>query len=849
MTTHGIGLLGTILLPCALVSQDLFLPAAPLGPGISNVQRAWCNDVGQDGARELLLASEDGVNGKVVTVSIGPTGALSYQHTLAEEGLTLSMFVADMDLDGYPDIVRHVREPYEPGQPAEQALVIHWGNVIGTYPERTVITAGVPNTLKAVADVTGDGVPEIIGRDHFSTLICGLALGDNSLIPLASHGQGPQGVYIVDMDGDGISEVVVHTTSNIEDNHLWIWNHLNGGMWSTLHGPQGFYGPMDFGDVDHDGSMDVFVYYSNSGMHAIWQGHPDQTLSYPVLVSVSGHHDGRPLLSDLDGDGTMDVLRHHNGAMTRHSITADFQTGPAESLFQVPGSILHFGMTDLNDDGLVDCALVTDHAQAYVVWGTEVPGHFGPPVLMLQWTNGDISSPTSFLQDGHLELAILSNGARTLFQTMPIDTTAIPPISFSMDLGNSAPVTSSRSLLLAYDWDGDGDADILGMDHGHGLFNACGLFAMERTDNDFIRHCLAQTLDPPFLSLNALILDRLGTMDTDRNGVPELYGAGTWRDLNSPPASSQPVNISLSPNSAPFDLGTFAPPLLVSPEFHMRDLDGDGILDIYAAGPSEFDVRFGSGNGQYGPLTQLPFASDLPGHPNEWHDLDGDGMDEVTWTELDNGLYRVRYRVWSSGGYGPAQTFFEQPMPGMDAKSWLVDLDGDGPLDVMFAYRELNNGYQYHLSCHRQVDLPITSDGQVLSNGPRWQWILLDIDSDGDLDLVMALYSGPLIQVRYNIGVGLGLEGSMPPMTGLDLFPNPVSDGLLQLDLSATSPERTTIEVFDGIGRRVLSTATNTVRSTLDVSALAPGPYVARAFPTEGNGPAHQGRFIVLRKD
>ncbi|MEM6673895.1 MAG: VCBS repeat-containing protein [Planctomycetota bacterium] len=251
---------------------------------------------------------------------------------------------------------------------------------------------------------------------------------------------------------------------------------------------------------------------------------------------------------------------------------------------------------------------------------------------------------------------------------------------------------------------------------------------------------------------------------------------------------------------------TFAPPALLTtgvPDVTSAraiDVDTDGDLDVVACSQSENEIVWFENEGG----TTIVKRRLLTGAIHEplglvGADLDGDGdQDLVVSARFPENIWRVENL--GGGAFGAPEPL-AQGLP-VGARLQAVDLDGDGDLDVIVPSRE---GYTFGPGPTFIENLgggalatPRSLSG--LTNGlPDLE--VLDVDSDGALDLVTA---GPSGFVNLHRGVGLfefELSGTIDNLFVLALqIESADLDGDGDRDLVVTRRDAPSIAVYESLG-------------------------------------------------
>lgn len=538
-------------------------------------------------------------------------------------------------------------------------------------------------------------------------------------------------------------------------------------------------GVVAVGDLDGNGVPDLVSTRADGDVQVAY-GLPDSSY-VPGQMLDAGVGDTSDLeLADLNGDGLLDLVAAGLGGVTLRFGLADGSLGPlvAAGVGGLPaGDVL---VTDLNGDGVGDIAFTV--SPSFVSFGLATmmglgDGSFGPASV---WP-----------------LALLSYG------------------------------------LAAGDLNDDGVTDLVSL----GLSGPAGqisvLFGLG--DGTFAP-AVAQGVWPTAKNLWGM---DVGDLNGDGRDDVAIVSAG-WGAPYVPGAVV--AYLSLAD-------GTFAPALVAGAEvklargLQLHDLDGDGVLDALVRTFAGFTTLIGAGDGTFGEpllspaassldavITQLPgdsvpdvivlrdegvahallglgdgsFSADGPsswvlgGYPAVLADLNGDGV-------LDIGAFSGLFSGGSftsgalhfaqglgDGTFAPSQVeLVDEPLLYLS----LADVTGDGVLDAL-----TTQGWSTY-SAHLR---PGVGDGTF---GPPValptgilpiQLIAVDLDDDGDLDIVGLSYYIDEAWVLHNSGDGSFVLGDT-----IDLQPNVYSLTVSDVDLDGI-PDL----VVPSIGANVVSVFT-----------------------------------------
>jgi hypothetical protein len=298
-----------------------------------------------------------------------------------------SVAIADLNGDGHPDLV--VANQCANSADCNTGVVgVLIGNGDGTF--RPVITYAAGNGAQAVAiaDLNGDGKPDLVlanscmGAGSCSvggiTVLLGNGNGTfGAPTTYASGGQNTDSVAIADVNGDGFADVIVANQC------MNKFNCTNGGV-SVLLGNgdgtlrtassynSGGYNALSVtvGDVNGDGRPDIVATsvcsQSNNcvnGVVGVLLGNGNGTFKPPVTYSSNGYGASSVAIGDLNGDGIPDLVVD-NICKTSAGCTqggVDLLLGNGGGTFQTPlvyssdgNNASSVALGDLNGDGKLD---------------------------------------------------------------------------------------------------------------------------------------------------------------------------------------------------------------------------------------------------------------------------------------------------------------------------------------------------------------------------------------------------------------------------------------------------------------------------------------------------------------
>ncbi|MDO7873522.1 FG-GAP-like repeat-containing protein [Hymenobacter sp. ASUV-10] len=349
----------------------------------------------------------------------------------------------------------------------------------------------------------------------------------------------------------------------------------------------------------------------------------------------------------------------------------------------------------------------------------------------------------------------------------------------------------AEALTLA-DVDGDGDLDILTGTTLGGSSNPNGVIAL-------VRNTGSASFAAPVI---------IGTGYVRSIAVGDVDGDG---DLDVVAG-----RVFLNDGRGNFALGAAASGMALG------DVDNDGDLDLVGVTNSTGTVQLNDGHGNFTVGAAFTVAGDKG---LTLGDLDGDGDLDLLTVNFGGGttaLLSIRLND-GTGSFGGTTNLPD------GTSAWclaLGDVDGDGDLDILTP--DTGNPMRTHVRFNDGTGdfsrrYTFNNGGTLFAGIQTVNMALGDLDSDGDLDLLLVDYTADYVGVRLN-GAVLATAAPQPLPAGA-LWPNPAS---------ATQPVQVSLTV-PGDVRAVQATVLNSLgqqvaRATLPVQA----GQATGALPTAG---------------
>ena len=336
-------------------------------------------DLNSDGAADLVVADNLDQCPSAIAVLLNRGSALAEPHSYLADYCVLAVAIGDLNQDGRQDIVAANWWDPEYG-PGIVSLLLNVGD--GTFREGGYAYASPGLASVAVADVNGDGAPDVVTGSgesdscaHVTTV--GVLLNDRhgGLDEVRSYQAGgcPK-VSVGDVSGDGKPDLV---TANAESNTISVLVNTGGGTFAPKHDyPANGPVAIAIGDIDGDGRADLATAnMTDSGgtVEALFNQGDGTFLqkSYARDVipadSVSIHdlnRDGKPDIAYVNKDESVSILVNRGGRRFLPKVVyLDRKKGDPSSL----------AVTDLDGNGRPDLA-VTNEATGTISVFSNTPG-------------------------------------------------------------------------------------------------------------------------------------------------------------------------------------------------------------------------------------------------------------------------------------------------------------------------------------------------------------------------------------------------------------------------------------------------------------------------------------------
>ncbi|CCC97339.1 FG-GAP-like repeat-containing protein [Azospirillum baldaniorum] len=638
--------------------------------------------------------------------------------------------------------------------------------------------------VPALADIDGDGdLDVLVGERDTGNLFLFRNAGTSAAPSFTLEATNPFGLsgvgykaapVFVDLDGDGDLDLVVGKSSGlVAFENIGTTTQPSFTLVGTnpygLGNVQDYSTPV-FADIDNDGDLDMLVgETNNSGApygSDIYFYRNVGTATQPSFTLAGTNPFGltrgtasmiAPSLFDIDGDGDLDAMVGQGSGTL--SVYRNIAPPPAVPVLQgatVNGTSLvltyDLALSSANPPAANRFA-VTAGGQPVTVSSVAVDSVNKTVTLTLAQavTNADTvtvsyTDPTAG-NDANAVQSVTGTDAAS-FTAQPVtnnspDTTPPSLVSASVN-GTTLTLTYSEAL--------DGAADAA----GSAFTVMVNGVARTVTGADASGTTVTLTLGSAVERYQTVTVgytppgSGAKTQDVAGNAAAAVTGREvrnvTVGDANFILLGTNPFGL--------VDIGTSARPTLV-------DIDGDGDLDL-VTGNSGASVRFYRNDGttaepSFTFVGTNPFGiSNTPYGTPTFVDLDGDGdLDLLLGQGQGNTVVYRNVGTTAAPSFTMVGTnaFGIGQVGGGYAKATLWDLDGDGDLDVLFG------GNDGSLTMYRNVGTTAAPSFTVVGTNPfgledvgfASTPAFVDIDNDGDLDVLVGNFDGNTVVFR-NVG-------------------------------------------------------------------------------------------------
>ncbi|MEX0610210.1 MAG: FG-GAP-like repeat-containing protein [Balneolaceae bacterium] len=269
----------------------------------SGASDVFAADLNNDGILDVISTSAG--NDQVLWFEFDENTDFTQRENISETAQgAKSALATDVDLDGDLDVVIA----------SESGNSINWYQNIGggTFSPAQLISNQVPGVKKIhVADINADGYQDILSASETDDTI-GLFLnnGDGTFSTrqvISNTQDGASSVYASDLNNDGNVDIISASTNN--NTIAWFANNGDGTFSGSTIISDSLNGAFDVkvADFNGDGFQDVIA-STNDGIIIWHESNGDNTFKEAVSITDSASGETTISVADYTGNGTLDVI-------------------------------------------------------------------------------------------------------------------------------------------------------------------------------------------------------------------------------------------------------------------------------------------------------------------------------------------------------------------------------------------------------------------------------------------------------------------------------------------------------------------------------------------------------------
>lgn len=737
----------------------------------------------------------------------------------------------------------------------------------------------LPMSSSAQWDLFYDGSIPVERNGNILDLAFAGGLNFVQISPIDLNGDGIKDLFLFDRSGNTVTTLLNDGTGGPMAYHVtraydqvWPLRDLKG--WALLR------------DHNCDGKEDIFT-YSSAGFAVYRNTSVNGTLSFELVtpqvnsdyISTGGasvvtnlfvSQEDVPAITDIDGDGDLDVITFSLlGTYVEYHKNLSMETyGSCDSLkFEVRNRCWGFFSENFSTNSVTldaPCQFNVPNPEiggdTEAVASEKAAAHSGSTITALD-LDGDGVMELLLGDIGFNNIVALYNGGTVDLAHIASEDTLFPIYNTPVDLA-LYPATYHLDI------DGDGIRDLVVSPNSQSLAeNAKSMWYYRNIGTDATPQFNLQQKD--------LFQDRM--LDLGEGAQPVLFdhngdglmdilvsNSGYYRS-NGPYLSQIALLQNIGTATAPafelvtddyMGLSTLGLGQSMYPAF--GDLDGDGDQDMLIG---DLQGRLHSfRNTATGPVAQFvletPNMPDATGQPldvgqyatPQLVDLDGDGLLDLIIGERNGNLNHYRNTGSSAA---PVWTLVTEALGGVNTTEYWNITGYSVPTLFTNAAgeRELisgsESGWLYH---YGDIDNNLSGTWTLLDStfldlrdGIRTSAALYDFTGDGVLDMVLGNYRGGLTFWRSDDITGVN-DRVANSERSFGMQPNPATEHV-ELILPEQPTSAATWTVRNSLGQQVLSQPATSARTNLYVGDLAEGVYLIRL---EGSISSTTQRFVVM---
>ncbi|MDP2688189.1 MAG: T9SS type A sorting domain-containing protein [Aequorivita sp.] len=780
----------------------------------------------------------------------------------------LSVFAADIDGDGNIDML---------SASTNDNKIAWYKNLTGNgdFGNQQVISTGAigANTVFA-ADIDGDGDIDVLSASYGDNKIAWYENLDGqgsfgSQIVISTEAIIARALFAADIDGDGDIDVVSGSGDFNEGKVVWYENTDGIGSFgieniisNNITGIEAVFAA----DMDGDGDMDILSGAGSSSPLGWYENLNSQGQFGPLQTIANTGFEYDINAVDIDGDGDLDVISSGGDKVSFYkNIDGQGNFGPRQIIVENINNLYSIFPTDIDGDGDIDVVSgYSSDLNPAIIWNENLDGlgNFGPPkdidtesLIIYSLFSADVDNDDDF------DVLFASEDRIGYYENLDGVGNFGPQEFFTIN------VDSPKYIDIA-DIDGDGYLDVLSASYNDGEIawykkgTGNGDYGIQRTiskKNFGARSVQGVDIDDDgdidvLYSTDAFVawhenIDGNGNFSL-KNIIYEDFPDGINESLAIDLDGDGDLDV-LSISFMSFEMfwlenldgtGNFGQKQIIDSDIFIApisidsvDVNNDGMMDILCASLSEGQAiwfeNLGGGDFGVAQIITSSFNNNIDYIQGADFDNDND-IDVIITKRLENTI------VWfenldGEGSFGPEMNITSDVIRPMNAYS--IDIDNDGDLDVVSASFD-----DQKIAWYENLDgLGNFGSQNIIKNDANRPIFVYadDVDADGDTDVFAVLEgSSEILWFRNSLIMGIGENATL----NFSLYPNPSSDYInivVQNQLES-------IEVYNNLGQLIIKKSKNLEgnKSKLEITNLNAGLYFIKV--KTGDGELGVRRFL-----
>lgn len=701
---------------------------------------------------------------------LGATGTGATQQIFATGSDPLSVAGADINGDGQPDLIV---ANYGDNTVSVLLSTTAPGAAVPSFAPQQVFATGTNPRSVTIADVNGDGRPDIIVANRASntvsvllnTTAVGATIPSFAAQQIFSTGANPFSVATADVNGDGKPDLIV---ANANDNTVSILLNTtaSGAVTSSFAAQQTFAtgtSPVSVcvADINGDGKPDLLVANVNDNTVSVLLNNTATGTMISAFGTqqtfAAGTAPESLAVADINGDGKPDVIVSNLHANTvsvllnttvSGAITSDFAVRQA---FATGANPIAVTAADIDGDGKPDLIVANvDDSTVSTLLNTTAPGATMPSFAMQQPFS--TSSPASITSidlngDGKLDLIVANAGSNTV--SVLLDATARARAATSFATQQVFAAGAFPAAVVATDLNGDGKPDLI-VANENSSANTVSVLPNATVPLAFAAHFPTKQTFATGTSP-----DSVNFADINGDGKPDLIVANS---------NDNTLSVLLNTSyfgSAPYfamqqTFATGAAPYSIS----AADLNGDGKPDLIVAnfGAGSVSVLLNTtapGASTSSFAAQQTFATGSGPISTTTADVNGDGRPDLVVVNFNSQNVSVLINNTPPGSFVPSFAAQQTFATGFSPHSVsAADINGDGKPDLVIADTgALTVSVLINTTVSGAVSPDFAAQQTFATGSAPYSVTTADLNGDGKPDVIAANYNDNTISILFNTTV------------------------------------------------------------------------------------------------